>query len=56
METLTFDSDDLDVTEDFLSRAYARMCIGSGTPGSNRARIRRAGISSVSVDSRWTSR
>ncbi|MES4890008.1 helix-turn-helix domain-containing protein [Streptomyces sp. NPDC096012] len=50
METLTFDSDDLDVTEDFLSHAYARMRIGSATPGSNRARVRRAGISSVSVD------
>lgn len=50
METLTFDSDDLDVTEDFLSRAYARMRIGSGSPGSNRARIRRTGIGSVSVD------
>jgi AraC-like DNA-binding protein len=50
MESLTFDSSDLDVTEDFLSRAYARMSIASGTPGSNRARIRRTGISSVSVD------
>ncbi|MFJ4950642.1 helix-turn-helix transcriptional regulator [Streptomyces sp. NPDC088760] len=50
METLTFDSDDLNVTEDFLSRAYARMRIGSGSPGSNRARIRRTGIDSVSVD------
>ncbi|MEU0007902.1 AraC family transcriptional regulator [Streptomyces sp. NPDC006314] len=50
MESLTFDSDDLDVTEDFLSHAYARMRIGSATPGSNRARIRRAGIPAVSVD------
>ncbi|WP_225823674.1 helix-turn-helix transcriptional regulator [Streptomyces naphthomycinicus] len=50
MDTLTFDSDDLEVTEDFLSRAYARMRIASGTPGSTRARIRRAGIGSVSVD------
>ncbi|CUW25791.1 MULTISPECIES: helix-turn-helix transcriptional regulator [Streptomyces] len=50
METLTFDSDDLSVTEDFLSRAYAKMRIASGSPGANRARIRRAGIASVSVD------
>ncbi|MFF8861201.1 helix-turn-helix transcriptional regulator [Streptomyces sp. NPDC015139] len=50
MESLTFDSRDLGVTEDFLSRAYARMRIGSGTPGANRARIRRAGIPAVSVD------
>ncbi|MFG2638650.1 helix-turn-helix domain-containing protein [Streptomyces sp. NPDC048362] len=50
METLTFDSDDLDATEDFLSQAYARMRIGSGTPGANRALIRRAGIAPVSVD------
>ncbi|MEU7413609.1 hypothetical protein AB0B40_30575 [Streptomyces sp. NPDC042638] len=50
MESLTFDSDDLDVTEDFLSRAYARMRIASGTPGSTRASIRRTGVPSVSVD------
>ncbi|MFI2764103.1 helix-turn-helix transcriptional regulator [Streptomyces echinatus] len=50
MESLTFDSDDLDVTEEFLSHAYARMRIASGTPGSHRARIRRSGIPSVSVD------
>ncbi|GHE93894.1 hypothetical protein GCM10018785_69510 [Streptomyces longispororuber] len=50
MQTLTFDSDDLDVTEEFLSRAYARMRIASGTPGPSRAHIRRAGIASVSVD------
>jgi AraC-like DNA-binding protein len=50
MESLVFDSDDLDVTEAFLSRAYARMRIGSGTPGTGRARIRRDSIGSVSVD------
>ncbi|WP_251096165.1 helix-turn-helix transcriptional regulator [Streptomyces sp. Caat 7-52] len=50
MESLTFDSDDLNVTEDFLSHAYARMRIASGTPGSTRARIRRTGVPSVSVD------
>ncbi|MEU2060373.1 helix-turn-helix transcriptional regulator [Streptomyces sp. NPDC013455] len=50
MESLSFDSDDLEVTEDFLSRAYARMRIASATPGSNRARVLRSGIPSVSVD------
>ncbi|MEV6806113.1 helix-turn-helix transcriptional regulator [Streptomyces sp. NPDC051132] len=50
MESLTFDSDDLEVTEDFLSRAYARMRIASGSPGSTRARVHRAGVPSVSVD------
>ncbi|MBL1086874.1 helix-turn-helix transcriptional regulator [Streptomyces actinomycinicus] len=50
MESLTFDSDDLDVTADFLSRAYARMNISSGTPGSNHARVHRAGVASMSVD------
>ncbi|MGI5516379.1 helix-turn-helix transcriptional regulator [Streptomyces sp. CA-106131] len=50
METLTFDSDDLAATEDFLSQAYAKMRIGSSTPGPSRARIRRTGIASVSVD------
>ncbi|EFH28276.1 transcriptional regulator [Streptomyces sviceus ATCC 29083] len=50
METLTFDSDDLDRTEEFLSRAYAKMRIGNGTPDSSRARIHRSAIDSVSVD------
>lgn len=50
MESLTFDSDDLEVTEDFLSRAYARMRIASATPGANHARVHRAALSSVSVD------
>ncbi|WP_317446935.1 hypothetical protein [Streptomyces collinus] len=50
METLTFDSADLAVTEDFLSRAYARMSIGSSAPGAGRARIVRKGVPSVSVD------
>ncbi|WP_235457429.1 hypothetical protein [Streptomyces olivochromogenes] len=39
METLTFDSDALATTEDFLSRAYARMRIGNNTPGPSRARM-----------------
>ncbi|MGC0406152.1 AraC-like DNA-binding protein [Streptomyces sp. SAI-126] len=50
METLTFDSDDLDRTEEFFSQAYARMRIGNGTPDSSRARIHRSAIDSVSVD------
>src|ERR1044072_2840624 len=50
METLTFDSDDLDRTEEFLSHAYAKMRIGSGTSDSSRARIHRSAIDSVSVD------
>ncbi|MER6738363.1 helix-turn-helix transcriptional regulator [Streptomyces puniciscabiei] len=50
MDTLTFDSADLEVTEDFLSRAYARMRIGSSTPEAGRAQIRRTAIDPVSVD------
>ncbi|MEU0948023.1 helix-turn-helix transcriptional regulator [Streptomyces canus] len=50
METLRFDSDDLDRTEEFLSHAYAKMRIGNGTPDSSRARIHRSAIDSVSVD------
>ncbi|MEU9479793.1 helix-turn-helix domain-containing protein [Streptomyces sp. NPDC048191] len=50
MDTLSFDSADLDLTEDFLSRAYARMRIGSSTPEAGRARIRRSAIAPVSID------
>lgn len=50
METLTFDSEDLERTEEFLSHAYARMRIGNGTPDSSRARIHRSAIDTVSVD------
>ncbi|WP_426569915.1 helix-turn-helix transcriptional regulator [Streptomyces canus] len=50
MDTLLFDSDDLGLTEDFLSRAYARMSIGSSDPAAGRARIVRTAIPSVSVD------
>ncbi|WP_329406389.1 helix-turn-helix transcriptional regulator [Streptomyces sp. NBC_00704] len=50
MHTLTFDSDDLDRTEDFLSRAYAKMRIGSSTPDAGRARISRNGLGPVTVD------
>jgi AraC-like DNA-binding protein len=50
METLTFDSEDLDRTEEFLSRAYAKMRIGNGSADSSRARVHRSAIDSVSVD------
>ena len=50
MDTLVFESDDLNVTEDFLCRAYARMRIGSSTPETSTARIRRDSMPSVSVD------
>jgi AraC-like DNA-binding protein len=50
METLFFDSDDLDLTEAFLSRAYAKMRIGSDAPEAVRARISRASLPSVTVD------
>ncbi|MGW2619550.1 helix-turn-helix transcriptional regulator [Streptomyces sp. NPDC001500] len=50
MPTLTFDSDDLDRTEDFLSRAYAKMRIGSSTPETSRARISRSGLGPITVD------
>ncbi|MFF3334042.1 helix-turn-helix transcriptional regulator [Streptomyces sp. NPDC002888] len=50
MDTLRFDSDDLERTEEFLSRAYARMSIGSDSPDTGRARITRTSMASVSVD------
>ncbi|MFI5662525.1 helix-turn-helix transcriptional regulator [Streptomyces sp. NPDC051684] len=50
MSTLHFDSSDIGVTEDFLSRHYARMRIGNGTPESSRTRIRREWLPGVTVD------
>ncbi|MFJ9037583.1 helix-turn-helix transcriptional regulator [Streptomyces sp. NPDC102406] len=50
MQTLHFDSSDIGATEEFLSRAYARMRIGNGTPDASRARIRRDVMPGVSVD------
>ncbi|MFF9132891.1 helix-turn-helix transcriptional regulator [Streptomyces sp. NPDC014806] len=50
MDSLVFDSHDLEETEDFLCRAYARMTIGSNTPEDSRAHIRRTAMPSVSVD------
>ncbi|MFE7167113.1 helix-turn-helix transcriptional regulator [Streptomyces sp. NPDC057616] len=50
MESLSFESDDLGATEDFLSRAYARMSIGSTTPDATHTRVTRTGIDAVSID------
>ncbi|MER6347352.1 helix-turn-helix transcriptional regulator [Streptomyces sp. NPDC001595] len=50
MNSLVFDSDDLELTEDFLCRAYARMSIGSSSPQDSRTHIRRDTMPSVSVD------
>lgn len=50
VDSLAFDSGDLGATEAFLSEAYARMRIGSGTPQASRARIRRDATPSVSID------
>lgn len=50
MDSLLFESDDLEVTEDFLCRAYADMRIGSATPQSSRARVRRDATPSISID------
>ncbi|WP_234543221.1 helix-turn-helix transcriptional regulator [Streptomyces shenzhenensis] len=50
MDSLVFESDDLGTTEDFLSQAYARMRIGSTTPGASTARVRRDATTSFSVD------
>ncbi|UBU17810.1 AraC family transcriptional regulator [Nonomuraea gerenzanensis] len=49
MEPMTFDSRDLGQTEEFLSKAYARMRIGSDAD-SPRTRIARQVLGSVSVD------
>jgi AraC-like DNA-binding protein len=50
MHTLHFDSADLQETEDFLSRAYAKMHIGNATPETSRARVSRSAIDSLSID------
>jgi len=50
MATLTFDSADLAATEAFFSDAYARMRIGTSTPGSSRAQIHRGSTDAFSVD------
>jgi len=50
VETLTFESEDLERTEEFLSHAYAKMRIGNGSPDSSRALIHRSAIAGISVD------
>ncbi|WP_406438513.1 AraC family transcriptional regulator [Streptomyces sp. NBC_00631] len=50
MDSLVFESDDLGLTEEFLSQAYARMRIGSTTPAASTARVRRDATTSFSVD------
>ncbi|MEW2567762.1 hypothetical protein [Streptomyces sp. NPDC047070] len=49
MEELELDSEDLELTEDFLSRAYTRMKIG-GNSEHTRARVSRGVLGPVSVD------
>ncbi|GGL94681.1 hypothetical protein GCM10010129_43220 [Streptomyces fumigatiscleroticus] len=49
METLAFDSDDLELTEDFLSKAYTPMRIG-GRAERTRAHVTRRDVGPVSVD------
>lgn len=49
MKELDFDSEDLEVTEEFLSRAYTRMQIG-GDVEQTRAHVSRNVVGSVSVD------
>jgi AraC-like DNA-binding protein len=50
VEKLSFRSDDLEVTEDFLCRAYARLSIGGGGADVPRARMERTAVDSMSVD------
>ncbi|MEU7484781.1 helix-turn-helix transcriptional regulator [Streptomyces sp. NPDC042319] len=49
METFDFDSDDLELTEEFLSTAYTRMQIG-GDAERTRAQVSRGVVGPVSVD------
>lgn len=49
MNTLRFDSEDLALTEDFLSRAYTKMRIG-GTAEHTRAQVSRDAMGSTSID------
>ncbi|MFE7034500.1 helix-turn-helix domain-containing protein [Streptomyces sp. NPDC057621] len=50
MNSLVFDSDDLSLTEDFLSRAYARLRIGHSGSNGIRTLMRRDAMPSVSMD------
>ncbi|NJQ04775.1 helix-turn-helix transcriptional regulator [Streptomyces lonarensis] len=49
METLRFDSDDLEATEAFMSRAYTPMRIG-GSPHDTRASVVRSAAGGMSID------
>lgn len=49
MNTLRFDSEDLALTEDFLSRAYTKMRIG-GTAEHTRAQVSRDAMGSTSIE------
>ncbi|MFJ7265335.1 AraC family transcriptional regulator [Streptomyces sp. NPDC099050] len=49
MESLLFDSGDLEATQEFLSSAYTPMRIG-GRPAETRARISRRAVGGLSVD------
>ncbi|GCD44730.1 AraC family transcriptional regulator [Streptomyces paromomycinus] len=49
MESFHFDSTDLELTEEFLSRAYTRMQLGSDAE-SSRARVTRDVVGPVAVD------
>ena len=49
METLRFDSEDLALTEDFLSRAYTKMHIG-GAAEHTRAQVSRDSTGAMSID------
>ncbi|GAA2253099.1 hypothetical protein GCM10010145_21070 [Streptomyces ruber] len=50
MDTLVFDSDDLDAAEEWLSRTYAKIRIGSRSPDAGRIRIRRDALTAVTAD------
>ncbi|HZE18314.1 MAG TPA: hypothetical protein VE197_22925 [Mycobacterium sp.] len=49
-EDLVFSSDDLGVTEHFLSEAYARMRLSTGDNDRTRSRVMRRWLGKVSVD------
>ncbi|WP_054812679.1 helix-turn-helix transcriptional regulator [Nocardia arizonensis] len=50
MQNMTFDSEDLGATEDFLNRAYTPMSIGNDGSAQARAHIRRDMLGPVSLD------
>ncbi|MFI6877366.1 helix-turn-helix transcriptional regulator [Streptomyces sp. NPDC050400] len=50
MDAMLFESSDLDRAEDFFSRAYTRLRIGSRTPAGGFARFARNTLGSLAVD------